>query len=340
MRSGCHEQQAIMGPLEFKRGIGFDHSHHYGTKQRGINLRCTSCHSQIVQGNHMAVTEFTCFLCHFRGRTSLDNVLPVEFCTNCHTYPQNYIDVGGIKYNHADYVENGVICWRCHSDVIQGDGHVEDRACLQCHSDPEQLNKIGEVEQVHQNHVTDHKVECFNCHANIRHGVPEETTAPVFDCSACHHDTHLGPREMYAGTGGVKVEDMPSAMFRVQVDCTGCHFGEMIYGTRALVEGGVRLSSVEACVDCHGEMGREIYEYWTNSVDAQLEKTRPILENARTRVRNAEDAPLEAQQLLNDAQHNFDFVEASHGVHNLNYALELLKQARTDAEAAVAALEE
>ena len=35
---------------------------------RGIKLRCTSCHSQIVQGQHMAVTATTCFLCHFKNQ--------------------------------------------------------------------------------------------------------------------------------------------------------------------------------------------------------------------------------------------------------------------------------
>ena len=34
---------------------------------RGRQFRCTRCHSQIVVGTHIEVTESTCFLCHFRG---------------------------------------------------------------------------------------------------------------------------------------------------------------------------------------------------------------------------------------------------------------------------------
>ena len=168
----------------------------------GNALRCTSCHSQIVQGNHMAVTEFTCFLCHFYKKVGPDKIVPMDFCLQCHNYPQSYINAHGVQYNHKDFVERGVICWRCHSDVVRGSGTVEDRACLQCHSDPEQLSKIGDVEQVHINHVTRHKVECFDCHSNIEHALPVSKGAPQINCTSCHQDTHLGPPQLYSGTGG------------------------------------------------------------------------------------------------------------------------------------------
>ena len=336
MRSGCHDQRLLSGPIEFRRGIKFDHAGHYGEEMRGIRLKCTSCHSQIVQGDHMAVTEFTCFLCHFRGKTSIEEVLPQGFCLNCHSYPDSIIDIEGVKYNHADYVERGVMCWRCHSDVIRGDGHVEDRACLQCHDSRDQIDKITDIADVHRNHVTNHKVECFNCHADIQHGIPPETMAPIFDCKACHHDTHLGPRELYSGIGGRGVADQPSPMFLAQVDCTGCHFGEMIYGVNSMVEGAVRLSSVEACVDCHGEMGREIYNFWVSSVDAQLAETQRVLVAAQARLDKQDSPDPAARQLMDDAWHNYEFVKQAHGVHNLTYSIALLEQARTDAASATA----
>jgi nitrate/TMAO reductase-like tetraheme cytochrome c subunit len=334
MRQGCHDTRLIGGPIEFKRGIKFDHASHYGEARRDIKLRCTSCHSQIVQGNHMAVTEFTCFLCHFKGQTHLDSVLPQAFCLRCHSYPTSIIDVGGVKYNHADYVEHGVICWRCHSDVIRGSGQVEDRACLQCHDSYDQIKKITDVTQVHLNHVTNHKVECFNCHANIEHGIPPDTLPSTFDCSACHHDTHSGPRELYAGQGGRGVADQPSPMYLAQVDCTGCHFGEMIYGVNSLEAGGTRLSSVEACVDCHGEMGREIYKFWTTSVDAQLADTQRVLVTAQARLGKQAKPTAAAVKQLEDAWYNYNFVKQARGVHNLTYSLALLEQARADAASA------
>ena len=63
--SGCHETRLLQGKVKFKR-FYFDHKPHLTELRRGKKLRCTSCHSQIVQGDHMKVTESTCFLCHFK----------------------------------------------------------------------------------------------------------------------------------------------------------------------------------------------------------------------------------------------------------------------------------
>ena len=66
LRSGCHSTRKLEGELTFL-GVRFDHRHHLTALRRGKQLRCTSCHSQIVQGDHVAVTKSTCFLCHFQG---------------------------------------------------------------------------------------------------------------------------------------------------------------------------------------------------------------------------------------------------------------------------------
>lgn len=335
MRKGCHTTRLVEGPIEFKRGIKFDHASHYGRPVRGIQLRCTSCHSQIVQGNHMAVTEFTCFLCHFKGRFTATSPLPQKFCLECHNYPQSYINVSGIMYNHKDYVERGVLCWRCHSDVVRGVGEVEDRACLQCHSDPEQISKIGDVKQMHLNHVTRHKVECFDCHANVIHSLPDTHQVQSLACAACHTGTHVGPRDLFAGQGGRGVPDKPSPMYIAQVDCTGCHMDEKtsVFGP---VGGSSMSSSVRACSDCHGELGKKVYGFWMQSLDYQLAKTEQALAAAGRVVGGAHgsEPQSDAQKLLADAQFNYDFVKSSKGVHNFEYSLALLAKAREYAEAA------
>src|SRR3990172_2372714 len=63
LRSGCHEKRLLAGRGNF-RGMAFDHTPHLEETRRAKRLRCTSCHSQIVQGEHMRVTTTTCFLCH------------------------------------------------------------------------------------------------------------------------------------------------------------------------------------------------------------------------------------------------------------------------------------
>jgi hypothetical protein len=290
-----------------------------------------------VQGNHMAVTEFTCFLCHFKGNINVAFPQQQSFCLQCHNFPNYLITIGNSNFNHADFVERGVICQRCHIDVVSGDGSVEDRACLQCHSDPDQISRITDVKEVHLNHVTNHKVECFNCHSNIEHRVPHTKGRITVSCEECHSSTHLGPRSLYAGTGGRGVEDMPSAMFLAQVDCIGCHLDQTTYGEEFVMKGSTLKPTVEGCVDCHGEMGRDIFNFWNASLSNQVSITDKLLEQAHREMdrHSAASVPYEAVQRLEDAEFNRNFVKYGKGIHNLNYALALLQKADADAQSCI-----
>lgn len=341
LRSGCHDSRLLDGPIEFKRGIKFDHAGHYGQPMRGIQLRCTSCHSQIVQGNHMAVTEVTCFICHFRNRVSGTKPLPQQFCLTCHDYPKADIQLGDHMYNHALYVERGVDCQRCHIDTVQGNGEVEDRACLQCHDDPDQIKKITEVEQVHLNHVTNHKVECFECHADIIHRVNKQREEQALNCNKCHADTHVGPKELYAGVGGYGVEPMPAPMFKAQVDCVACHLDEETYGSRHAMSGTTMRPTIQGCIDCHGESGGDILALWRQSVrdavasgQAAVDRAKGVLE----RTPATHEGYVRAQQLLEHAQFNIDFVNYGKGIHNVEYSLALIDKAREYSEIAIGLL--
>ena len=59
LRAGCHDKRLLEGRVQFK-SVVFDHRVHLGDLRRGKQLRCTSCHSQIVQGDHITVTESSC----------------------------------------------------------------------------------------------------------------------------------------------------------------------------------------------------------------------------------------------------------------------------------------
>src|SRR5688572_1513789 len=75
MREGCHTERLLKGKVNWTvksvKGhdvtIKFDHTPHLTKERRGKQLRCVSCHSQIVQGQHLVVTLDTCYLCHFKG---------------------------------------------------------------------------------------------------------------------------------------------------------------------------------------------------------------------------------------------------------------------------------
>jgi len=100
----CHERR-LLGGLEMFGDILFDHRPHLTELRQGKRLRCTSCHSQIVQGSHITVTSSTCILCHFKNQTP--NV-GMARCTLCHQTPQRIVDREGVQFDHGDVVRFGM----------------------------------------------------------------------------------------------------------------------------------------------------------------------------------------------------------------------------------------
>jgi len=168
LRSGCHETRLLSGRVDF-HGIPFDHTPHLGELRRGKQLRCTSCHSQIVQGKHMAVTTSTCFLCHFKEGHFNEGL---GACTRCHQIPDKKFDLGGgAVFTHDLAYERGVDCVNCHGDLIRGKGEVPHERCLVCHNREDDLKRIDDHVFMHQTHVTDHKIDCLECHLAIQHSL-------------------------------------------------------------------------------------------------------------------------------------------------------------------------
>jgi nitrate/TMAO reductase-like tetraheme cytochrome c subunit len=172
LRSGCHERRLLDSKVTFKRGIIFDHRPHLEEIRRGRQLRCTSCHSQIVVGTHIEVTESTCFLCHFKGTKQGRTLTPIAGCTGCHRAPKGDIVLGSIRFNHEDVGRRGVACQQCHLNVIEGDGEAPRERCFTCHNQPEKLTHYTDTGFVHDFHVARHNIECARCHTQIKHRLP------------------------------------------------------------------------------------------------------------------------------------------------------------------------
>jgi len=331
LRSGCHQTRLLQGKVPFKEGIIFDHVNHLTVKRHNIQLRCTSCHSQLVVGSHIAVTEETCFICHFFGEFSPTTIKTAEFCTKCHQPPAKTIDVGPISFNHKFYVERKVACQLCHKDVVRGTGSVADQACMPCHSDFERIKKVTDPVKLHQVHVTEHKVECFECHEIIKHEVARTSEVVATECDACHENKHLGPRSLYMGIGGRGVPETPAVMFLAQVDCVACHtkftpdvlppaFGEQ-----------TAKPNEEMCVACHGEFGKVSLNAWKNQLQKAIEETEPLIARAQDKLLGLpKDFPNRdaLARKLEDAQYNFHLVVKGKGIHNVPYSLKLLEYAR------------
>jgi nitrate/TMAO reductase-like tetraheme cytochrome c subunit len=179
LRSGCHDPAALAtkGRLTFGRGIHFDHGPHLNAAITGRQLRCTSCHAQLVVEKHFEVQLNTCFTCHFKGTKTARELTPVAGCQGCHDVPKGAIDLGVIRFSHEDLVRRGVACQSCHLNVVEGRGEAPRERCVGCHNEPAKLARYSDPKALHTAHVTEHSIDCTRCHTEIRHRLPPRMTA-------------------------------------------------------------------------------------------------------------------------------------------------------------------
>ncbi len=245
LRSGCHETRLLSGRVDYGK-IHFDHAPHMGAERRGMQLRCTSCHSQIVQGKHMAVTGSTCFLCHFKNQPFNEGL---SACTHCHQIPVKEYDLGGgIKFTHELAYRKGIDCISCHQDLIRGTGEVPRERCLVCHNREGDLARIKDFTFMHAKHVTEHAIDCLDCHLRIEHSFDKQRMLHAAgDCGSCHPNHHQAPLEMFAGSHGTAVPAHAGGMMAARVNCRFCHrFEEKSPSGSVLWR-----ASPQVCAICH-----------------------------------------------------------------------------------------
>jgi hypothetical protein len=93
----------------------------------------------------------------------------------------------------------------------------------------------------------------------------------------------------------------------------------------------------DGCIKCHGEDFRGILDEWHKTLKDATAEAKPSVEKARALARAAGKGNARAVQLAKDAEYNFLFVQYGHGVHNVEYAVDVLTKAKADADAALAA---
>lgn len=331
LREGCHSKRLLQGKVLTGAGVQFDHTPHLQNLRRGKQLRCTSCHSQIVIGEHIEVTYSTCYLCHFKPASPGEEQPATSRCTACHQVPEKDFQVGEITFNHRDFVgQPGNKCENCHRDVVQGQGDAPKDRCYTCHNQPERLARYADIDFIHSNHVTKHNIECTQCHFRIEHGLAEPTPMIQTQCNLCHSGQHLSAAAMYRGEGGRGVKPSPSPMFLGQVDCVGCHLKPMRSGLEAELSGQTKLASEQGCLNCHGEAYQGILSDWQETLKKETDRVQAKLDRVNQRLAGLgpdAKAGQTCRELVPDAAYNLEFVRQAHGVHNVDYAEELLKQA-------------
>jgi nitrate/TMAO reductase-like tetraheme cytochrome c subunit len=331
MRSGCHETRLLQGQARFKENILFDHAPHLEELRRGKKLRCTSCHSQIVQGSHISVTETTCFLCHFK-RTEEDAA--VRACTKCHMPPTaKDKNDPALSYDHAMVLERKIECQKCHGDMMVGDGSVPKNRCSTCHADVEKIKLYSDTDLMHKNHITDHKIECDQCHTEIQHKSVSRTEYVKPDCHACHPDFHNSQLYLFSGSGGKGVPEYPSHMYTAGLNCQACHvFQHLADGFKE--KGEFLIANASSCEPCHGKGYDKILGDWKSMAERKLSQVNKALETARQTIEQNKNKKeyAAARQKLADADFNYKLVKYGKAVHNIVFAERLLEKSYQYAE--------
>jgi nitrate/TMAO reductase-like tetraheme cytochrome c subunit len=324
LRSGCHEKRLLLS-REVYRNVLFDHRPHLTELRRQKRLRCTSCHSQIVQGSHISVTASTCFLCHFKD-TQLNQ--GTGRCTLCHEVPEKMITTAGLAFDHGEVKRFGMNCTLCHEEVVKGNGEVPRERCYTCHNEPARLKRYTEVEFMHRMHVTEHKVECLHCHIEILHAVPEREAVLAAACRSCHSPIsgHSVTRDLYRGIGGKDVTPQPAAMYLAGVRCEACH---------TQPDGEYRRANEVSCMTCHGPTYLTIYRSWLQGLGKRTAGIRAELRQVQEKLAARNGA--QPRAFLSNAEANLSLVERGKGVHNPAYALALLDRAHNDIRRALKA---
>ncbi len=323
LRSGCHESRLLEGEVAFG-DIRFDHKPHLTETRRGRQLRCTSCHAQVVMGEHINVSVATCNICHFKDKPAMTED---SDCLQCHKVPEGVLWLPGNRaFEHGPLNARGVKCAACHATVTQGDGFVPKTRCVVCHNFPINRELLADHERLHQVHVTEHKVECTDCHNEITHGYEADRRAATaaagsdsrrtarVECLSCHPSRHAAMAALADGTASSLLgETQPHVgpMFAARVECLSCHLTE---SPRRF--GMTRLGDPAACGTCHGDFGGRELATWRAVLVPRLASAEAAVRGSR------QPAAIRAR-----AQSMVDLVRNGKFVHNADLARDLLDAA-------------
>lgn len=330
LRSGCHNERLISGKVLYtKRNIHFDHTPHLTEIRGGIKLSCTSCHSQIVIGTHISVTNDTCFLCHFKSKEDKEQ----QNCLLCHTAPEKPIIKGEFVIDHNNFVKRGINCRSCHIDVIVGKGEVSKDKCFHCHNDIDKVEKFNNTELLHINHITIRKVECSRCHETIEH---KFNTALIHkqneECGACHKNFHIWQQKFYMGEGAIGLEGKPDPMFQVGIGCSACHVAPKINKNIGEKVNETLISNKYTCFACHGKKYKDFPSNFINKMEKYILSFEKFINaiDTHTLLTSSSD-----NKLITSLKFNVNFLKMVKPIHNPFYAIDILQKCLNDIESII-----
>jgi hypothetical protein len=351
LRAECHNTEELEATIIDFNDIKFTHKKHIAEVVDGITISCSTCHSHFEGEEHFNVNTMVCFTCHFLKDSPKGERLVQTSCQNCHEVPNKVIKRGLVTINHSEFVSYEASCEdSCHKKQVEQESKVSDTICLNCHDfgkdyakatilhEDSKMPAQSESEELHANHTTGEKVECFACHGNIVHTMsPPGSVATMIDCRACHSDTHNVQFGIYTAQYHQEDEQADrvlSPMFLTHVECTGCHIERADQESGALDSYGKVAKAVpRACDKCHEEgTGEQYISFWQKQIKKLHKQVNDMVDGFDRRIKFETDKELilklnarvtEARAILESV--SFD---GSWGVHNFKYTEKMLLSAK------------
>jgi len=198
-----------------------------------------------------------------------------------------------------------------------------------CHVGIEKRNvPFNDIKFSHGSH-TGSGLKCSDCHSpRENHG---KTVLAI--CVKCHHgkqiqkvsceNCHVFVKRLVYGKGGIGVQEKPSVKLD-KVQCVDCHPG-------VTARKKDTLDAIQKrCVECHDQSYGDMAAQWKAKSEQLLMKTAEKMKQVKAEIDRIElrgGHTFVYRKLYGDAEFNFNIVKKGSGVHNLDYAEELLEYA-------------
>ncbi len=207
-----------------------------------------------------------------------------------------------------------------------------------CHNRESDLKRIKDHLFIHQKHVTEHAVNCLNCHLTIEHSEDKQKIVhAAADCAGCHPNHHQEQVRMFQGSGaavlslagGGNAGERAPGMLGVRIGCKTCHRFKEVSSTGSVLW----RASAEVCSTCHDTAGVERLWHYHESLRASLPELKAGLKETRTALAAAKlpaDRPVKIAAELDRLERDLDFVRKANDIHNIHYASMVLHRIKDD----------
>lgn len=305
-----------------------------GTDGVAGNAVCLECHTQDVKD---AVTALWAASLHGTSQTFYPgSPTTVAYaggrvdCAKCHS-AEGFIETvwtGQDTTATTIPLPTGIRCKACHDFHSSLDFENEPNSAIRTTDAVTLLTGDGPVEFSNAESNL-----CMNCHQS-RTNPSDDTDGTVMVKVEEHYGPHHGPQaNLLNGLGGYE--------FRGEVtggsagvgphDCLSCHMGEVVGDT---IGGHTWAASIEGCSECHGtviEDGKAQVETLLAQLEDALFTAGMVDADGHAIESDDEALPpvlVEYQADSVGALWNYIYIEeeASHGVHNLGYTIDLLTE--------------